>query len=128
MLYEVITQKEGALLTSGYLLPKGVEPQQEKTFNVDLSSITIDEAFEYRINFYVSKLTTDDLLPIDHIVASEQFLVNAHDFNKESLTPKSLLRLKESDDVAMFVANDIKMEFSKKSGLLRSYKINEAEP
>ncbi len=120
-------QKEGALLTSGYLLPKGVEPQQEKTFNVDLSSITIDEAFEYRINFYVSKLTTDDLLPIDHIVASEQFLVNAHDFNKESLTPKSLLRLKESDDVAMFVANDIKMEFSKKSGLLRSYKINEAE-
>ena len=112
----------GIIKQTGLFKPVNIEPQSKKEFNLNISNLSTDT--ENFINFYLLQDSTDPVIPVGHIVASEQFQLNAKKPQISPLNNDKPLNLFEDDTKIIITGNNFKINYSKKSGTLTSYILN----
>jgi beta-galactosidase len=113
------------LLENGIEKASGVLPTlyipsfETKTVKINLP-ILENKSAEYHLNVYALNKTASDLMPLNHVVAYEQFLLP----NEKLVTPKSLVKgaisvVKQNSTTLISNAN-FKIEFDNNKGSLSS--------
>lgn len=120
--------ENGSPICSGNFKPLKIAPQKQKSFDINLSKEELNPEKEYFLNVYAKQLRSTAFLPFGQEVAHEQFgyktLLPKVKLNKTD-TP---IKLKKSTNSISFNSNDgYEIEFSKRTGELVSYKINDFE-
>jgi len=115
--------EEGNVVEIGTFVPANLSPQTQKSYQIAVNT-SLKTGKEYHINFYAKQRTHNPLLPLGHVVASEQFALSKKVFTKGIKASRLALILKEDADKATFTTNQFSIGFSKKSGTLTSYRIN----
>ncbi|MGQ1946156.1 glycoside hydrolase family 2 TIM barrel-domain containing protein [Geofilum sp. OHC36d9] len=107
---------------SGTFKPLGVAPQSEKEFVIEMP--LLDEGNEYFLNFYALQNTQNPIIPIGHVVASEQLSFGDADFIVQTERSTEPIELKDDINGYTIIGLDFTTYFSKKSGSLSSYILN----
>ncbi|MGY5355865.1 glycoside hydrolase family 2 TIM barrel-domain containing protein [Wenyingzhuangia sp. IMCC45467] len=115
--------ENGEIIKSGKFCPKNIEPQSEKEFNINLPEI--DKNKDVYLNIYAIQNSANTLIPYGHEIASEQFELNTVIPSKNSTNTSKPIKTIENDNEIMISGLDFVTQFSKKTGLLHSYVLNE---
>lgn len=102
-----------------------LEPQKKRSISIDIPK-QLNKEKEYVINFYVKTKRKENLLPEEHIIASEQFIIQKAT-PKAPLLRSSKLSIKESSSQFIISNKDIEIVFSRSNGCLTSYKLKGME-
>jgi beta-galactosidase len=98
------------------VLPKlNIASYETKTVKIGLPKLDNSEA-EYHLNVYALNKNETDLLPLNHIVAFEQFqLTNTH-FNTSSTASKETISIVSEDNIATISNANFELKFDSKTG------------
>ncbi len=116
---------DGEIVNSGTILPESIAPQKDKTINIKYGKL--DEKKEYLLNISAINITQNDLIPVGHIFAREQFSLESQSFKKVLSESKEKISVSETNDIIKVVGTNFKIDFSKKTGALVSFRINDEE-
>lgn len=100
-----------------------VAPHQQKDITISLPAEKIADDAEYFVNVYanISQSTATELLPLNHIIASEQFILKGDYFSKTKPAPGALA-VKKEESKLIFQSGDVSGEIDLKWGGVRSYR------
>ncbi|MEA4905165.1 MAG: glycoside hydrolase family 2 TIM barrel-domain containing protein [Petrimonas sp.] len=123
------TIAENGKQVSEGLLAVSLQPQQAADVTVPVSQIKARPGMEYFINFEVIQKTAAQLVPVNHIVAIEQFKLPITEpkqiFADRSKNPE--LKITTSDNRIDVKSPVVNFVFDKQSGTVTSYKVNGQE-
>ena len=116
-------QGNGITVQKGELPILDIAPRESKIVRIDEITIVPKPDVEYFINFYAETLKATDMIPLGHIVATEQYKlpVSATKFAEKSNIPQKL-SFKELPDKYLVTGNNFTLSFDRKAGNLNSYK------
>ncbi len=116
---------EGKLIKSGTIDPESIAPQKEKTISVKYGKI--DDNKEYLLNVSAINVKQKDFVPVGHVFAGEQFHITSQMFKKPVSESMEKITGSETKDGILLSGTNFQIAFSKESGALNSYKINQQE-
>jgi beta-galactosidase len=119
--------EEGKVILEGDFIPAGVEPQQKRKFKIETGEVPFNDNKEYLLTFEVKQNTADPLLHSGHIIASEQFALSLPQLDERAIPGSGPVTVDENSETFVFTAKDVSIGFSKQSGAIVSYKINDQE-
>jgi beta-galactosidase len=119
--------EDGKAILDREFTPAGVEPQKKRNFKIDIDDVNFSDGKEYLLNFEVLQNTADPLLPPGHVVASEQFALSPPQLEDQDFSGNDPVTVNETSESVVFSTNDVTVGFSKQSGAIESYKINNRE-
>ncbi|MCD4772359.1 MAG: DUF4981 domain-containing protein [Bacteroidales bacterium] len=119
--------ENGETISEGKIPEIDIDPYQTKTINLKLEGIKLSNGKEHFINFYATTKSATDLVPKDHIVASEQ--IELPSTMQMPYVPGEMpaLEFKEKKDKIYIKGNNFKITFDSKTGELISYLFNDEE-
>ena len=114
-------QGNGNTVQKGELPVLDIAPRESKIVRLDEIKFDPKPGVEYFINFYAETLTAGELVPLGHVVASEQYKLPVSVL-EEAVKPNiSKLTLKSLPDKYIITGNDFSISFDRKAGNLSSY-------
>lgn len=119
--------QNGEKVKSG-TLPLVLAPQEEKEVMIAYADALKAAKGECFLNFEVTQLHADKLIPAGHVVASEQFRLPVTATRKPYRSPASApLKISESDGKITVSSPVVTFKVDKKSGTATSYKVRGTE-
>lgn len=117
---------DGRVIRSGRLDELKVGPRQKKT--VDLHYTQPDSAYrEVYLNVYYRTKTRQGILPADWEVASDQIMVIRHPLPALEIARSGDVRVTEAGDTISVSGDGFRILFSRRDGLMHSYKVQGVE-
>lgn len=107
------------------VLPIALAPQDSTTITVPTSYWkTKNPGEEYFVNFEVSTLRHEPLVPVGHVIAHEQFICSATEKAVYHKTAGPKLSISEDDEVISVNSSKVTFAFNKQTGVVTSYQVN----
>lgn len=122
--YEI--KANGNVLKSGKL-SMNVEPQQSKEFSVPVTGLQPKAGTEYFVNFAVTTLKPEPLIPVGHVIANEQFQLPIRAEKKMYKAGGAKLTATTEGEWLKVTSSSLNFIFNKKSGIVTSYKVDGTE-
>ncbi|NBC83133.1 MAG: DUF4981 domain-containing protein [Bacteroidetes bacterium] len=120
--------ENGQVVENGHLPRIAANPHDTVTFTIADIQYNPDRDKEYFLNIYVTNPTEKPMLPVGHVVASEQIQLYDLPAVADGLPDDKNIQVKETEDkVVIITANNIEIGFDKKTGNLVSYVVNQNE-
>ena len=124
--YKVFGQNK--ILKEGILPTVDLEPQDSTEIIIPLSGIKFTEGNEYFINFEVTSLKAEPLVPKGHIIASEQIKL-PYTVQKQVYknTSSPSLNISEQGQNIIISSSKVNFVFNKDKGVVTSFKVDGME-
>ena len=119
--------ENGVAVQRGWFTPKDVEPQEQKAFPLNINKSNIKENKEYVLNLHAKRVGDNKMVPMGYTLAEEQFVLSPYNFELEKSTATNKLKVVENEESLLFSGSGVDILFSKESGLITSYKIDQKE-
>ena len=114
-----ISYYDKVVITKSIDMPMAA-PQEKKAFTVDYGELKNQIGGEYLVTFFIRQKIASSLLPKDHEMGWDQFVIKS--FDKEKLAAsKSNLKVKETSEQVSVYNKQYKLVFSKQTGELYSW-------
>lgn len=105
-----------------------IEPQGSKEFTVPVSGLKAKPDTEYFINFSVTTVEPEPLIPAGHEIAYEQFRLPIEPLARAPFaTNGPALQIKTEGENLLVTSSKVNFAFNKETGLVTSYKVNGTE-
>ena len=104
-----------------------IEPQASKEFTVPIGNLKPQAGTEYFVNFNVTTVEKEPLIPIGHEIACDQFRLPIESPKKAFKTSGPKLTVSTNGDNLSASASKVNFMFNKKTGILTSYKVDGTE-
>lgn len=104
-----------------------VSPQGEKEFTIPVKNIVTKPGNEYFVHFSVRTIESEPLIPVGHEIAYEQFEIPVHENRIQYVTSGPSFKDDSKDESIVLKSSKVYFEFDKKSGVVKSYKVNGIE-
>jgi beta-galactosidase len=119
---------EWQLLKNGEVAAKGefavkAAPRETVQVKLPLPAITFAEGDEYAVNVFAYTKKTTDLVPANHEVAREQFIINNNEFFVKVKPANGNVSVNEKENEIVVVSGDVTITISKRNGLITNYSI-----
>jgi len=102
-------------------------PQESKEITVPVAGLKPQAGVEYFVNFTVSTLRTEGLIPAGHQIAADQFILPLTMDKKVYKANGPKLTVTTEGDNLKVVSSKVSFVFDKKSGIVTSYKVDGTE-
>jgi len=117
-------QEDGLTIKEGSFYQVNLNPGESKLVPIDMDFKKKINS-EYFLNIYALTTVEKDLVPSDHIIASEQFeLPNPQQEIISVEAPKAQLNIDKSGELIVISGDGFSAEFSKNQGSLEQYSVN----
>ena len=103
-----------------------VEPQGTKELTVNVQGLKAKKDTEYFVNFTVTSLKAQPLIPVGFIVAGEQFRLPIEPI-KGTFAEGNTMKMTENGNVITLTGNNLTFVFDKAKGVVTSYKVGGTE-
>lgn len=104
-----------------------IEPQGSKEFTVPVNGLKAKPGTEYFVNFNVTTVQPEPLIPAGHEIAKDQFRLPIDPIRKEYKANGPALKIDNQGDRLAVNSSKVNFVFDKKSGLVTSYKVDGTE-
>lgn len=111
--------ENGIEIASGTLPTLDIAPYESKTVKVNMPNIQFQNA-EYHLNIYALNKNATDLLPMNHIVALEQFQLPNENFAVVKKEVKGKVLVNKQGEKTTISNENFKIEFDNTKGTLSS--------
>ncbi len=118
--------ENGRIIESGSFTPEDVAPQSEKAFSIDISS-SLESGDEYFLSLYALNTKETNLVPYGHILASEQLPLSNRNISNIGEPVSNFITATETENEITISGNDFQIQFTKSTGALSSYMVNDYE-
>ncbi|MBT8203934.1 MAG: DUF4981 domain-containing protein, partial [Eudoraea sp.] len=119
--------ENGTAVQRGWFAPGGIMPQEQKAYRLNIDKSKVKDGKEYVINFYAKRIANTRFVPLGYVMAEEQFVLTDYNFEDKKMETSEKLKVTEKAKSLLLSAAGMDITFSKKSGLLTSYKLNDLE-
>jgi beta-galactosidase len=102
-------------------------PQESKEITVPVAGLKPQAGVEYFVNFTVSTLRTEGLIPAGHQIAADQFILPLTTDKKAYKANGPKLTVTTEGNNLKAVSSKVSFVFDKKSGVVTSYKVDGTE-
>ena len=104
-----------------------IEPQASKEFTVPVGNLKPQASTEYFVNFNVTTVEKEPLIPIGHEIACDQFRLPIESPKKAFKTSGPKLTVSTNGDNLSASSSKVNFMFNKKTGIVTSYKVDGTE-
>ena len=104
-----------------------IEPQASKEFTVPVGNLKPQAGTEYFVNFNVTTVEKEPLIPIGHEIACDQFRLPIESTKKAFKTSGPKLTVSTNGDNLSASSSKVNFMFNKKTGIVTSYKVDGTE-
>ncbi len=104
-----------------------IEPQASKEFTVPVGNLKPQAGTEYFVNFNVTTVEKEPLIPIGHEIAYDQFRLPIEGPKKALKTSGPELTVSTNGDNLSASSSKVNFVFNKKTGIVTSYKVDGTE-
>ena len=104
-----------------------IEPQASKEFTVPVGNLKPQAGTEYFVNFNVTTVEKEPLIPIGHEIACDQFCLPIESPKKAFKTSGPKLTVSTNGDNLSASSSKVNFIFNKKTGIVTSYKVDGTE-
>lgn len=104
-----------------------IEPQASKEFTVPVGNLKPQAGTEYFVNFNVTTVEKEPLIPIGHEIAYDQFRLSIEGPKKALKTSGPELTVSTNGDNLSASSSKVNFVFNKKTGIVTSYKVDGTE-
>lgn len=104
-----------------------IEPQASKEFTVPVGNLKPQAGTEYFVNFNVTTVEKEPLIPIGHEIACNQFRLPIESPKKAFKTSGPKLTVSTNGDNLSASSSKVNFMFNKKTGIVTSYKVDGTE-
>ena len=109
-------------------LPLDLAPQESKIVTIPISSLKAEPGVEYFINFDVTTKVPEQLIPIGHLIAYDQFkLPIITDAKEYKATSAPALNILEQNGLISVSSSKVDVVINTKEGMMTSYKVDGLE-
>lgn len=104
-----------------------IAPQASEVFTVPVAGLSPKAGTEYFVNFLVTAVESEPLIPVGHDIASDQFRlpIEAEKATYKTSGPK--LSVSDTGDNLTATSSKVNFVFDKKTGVVSSYKVDGTE-
>lgn len=121
------TVKANGKVVKGGKVSLDIEPQASKEFIVPVGGLKAKPGTEYFVNFVVTTVEPEMLIPVGHDIAYEQFRLPIEPLQQQFNTNGPTLKVENQKDLATASSSKVNFVFNKESGEVTSYKVNGTE-
>ena len=104
-----------------------IEPQASKEFTVPVNGLKAQPGTEYFVNFSVTTVEPEPLIPIGYEIAYDQFQLPVQAEKETYKVSGPALSTSTQGDELIVSSSKVNFVFNKKSGLVTSYKVDGTE-
>ena len=104
-----------------------IEPQASKEFTVPVGNLKPQAGTEYFVNFNVTTVEKEPLIPIGHEIACDQFRLPIESPKKAFKISGPKLTVSTNGDNLSASSSKVNFMFNKKTGIVTSYKVDGTE-
>ena len=104
-----------------------IEPQASKEFTVPVGNLKPQAGTEYFVNFNVTTVEKEPLIPIGHEIACDQFRLPIENPHKTFKTSGPKLTVSTNGDNLSASSSKVNFVFNRKTGIVTSYKVDGTE-
>ena len=104
-----------------------IEPQASKEFTVPVGNLKPQAGTEYFVNFNVTTVEKEPLIPIGHEIACDQFRLPIESPKKAFKTSGPKLTVSTNGDNLSASSSKVNFVFNRKTGIVTSYKVDGTE-
>ena len=104
-----------------------IDPQASKEFTVPVGNLKPQAGTEYFVNFNVTTVEKEPLIPIGHEIACNQFRLPIESPKKAFKTSGPKLTVSTNGDNLSASSSKVNFMFNKKTGIVTSYKVDGTE-
>ena len=104
-----------------------IEPQASKEFTVPVGNLKPQAGTEYFVNFNVTTVEKEPLIPIGHEIACDQFSLPIESPKKAFKISGPKLTVSTNGDNLSASSSKVNFMFNKKTGIVTSYKVDGTE-
>ena len=104
-----------------------IEPQASKEFTVPVGNLKPQAGTEYFVNFNVTTVEKEPLIPIGHEIACDQFRLPIENPKKTFKTSGPKLTVSNNGDNLSASSSKVNFVFNRKTGIVTSYKVDGTE-
>lgn len=119
--------KENAKIVRSGKLYLDIAPQKSKLLNVDVSGLKPRSGVEYFVEFSVTTIEPEALLPIGYEIAKEQFRLPINPLPQVFKMDGPTLTCRKDSCFVAVESSKVRFIFNLKNGLVTSYKVNGVE-
>lgn len=119
--------KENAKVIRGGKVSLDIEPQGSKPFNVNVGGLKPKAGTEYFVEFSVTTVEPEPLIPAGYEIAQEQFRLPIEPLARTYKVSGPALSCQTEGDLLKVVSSKVDFIFNKATGLVTSYRINGTE-
>jgi len=117
-----VLEANGETIKEGRLPDLNVAPGEKADLHIKLPRRRPDPGVEWMLKIIAKTKAAENGMPVDHIIAWEQFLVKqGTNVSASNLSAMQALQLEQNDSLAMIVGNDFQLQFNKRSGRIASW-------
>ncbi|MDO5968720.1 glycoside hydrolase family 2 TIM barrel-domain containing protein [Flavivirga aquimarina] len=111
--------EDGIEKTTGTLAQLDIEPYQTKKVKINLPYLEKPKA-EYHLNIYALNKKETALLPLNHVVAFEQFQLNETHFNTKLSKSNEAISVEKDGDLTKIYSANFELKLDVKTGKITS--------
>ena len=104
-----------------------IKPQASKEFTVPVGNLKPQAGTEYFVNFNVTTVEKEPLIPIGHEIACDQFRLPIESPKKAFKTSGPKLTVSTNGDNLSASSSKVNFVFNRKTGIVTSYKVDGTE-
>ena len=119
--------KENSKVIRGGKVSLDIEPQGSKPFSVNVGGLKPKVGTEYFVDFCVTAVEPEPLVPAGYDIAHEQFRLPIEPLARTYKVAGPALNCQTEGDLLKAVSSKISFAFNKATGLVTSYKVNGTE-
>lgn len=110
------------------VLNLNLEPQDSTIVTIPVSQLKAKAGTEYFVNFEVTTKSPEQLIPVGHVIAYDQFILPVTSPKKEyTNTSGAKLSISETGDNLSVSSSKVQFTFNKQKGIVTSYKVDGTE-
>lgn len=108
-------------------LPLALAPQTSQVVSIPVNGLKALPGTEYFVNFEVTTQEAEQLIPVGHVIAYDQFKLPVDAPKKQYTATGSKLTIGTEGDNLTASSSKVNFVFNKKTGIVTSYKVNGTE-
>jgi beta-galactosidase len=102
-------------------------PQESQIVTIPIQKLIAKVGVEYFINFEVKTLVPEQLIPVGHVIAYDQFRLPFEKEKYKYTVKGEKLQATEGTEIVTISSPKVYFSFNKKTGIVSSYKVNGRE-
>lgn len=104
-----------------------IEPQASKELIVPVSGLKAKQGTEYFVNFVVTTVVPEPLIPVGYDIAYDQFRLPIEPLQNTYNSNGPALKVETQGENLVALSSKVNFTFNKQSGLVTSYRVNGTE-